>query len=78
MGFLVKLKQSSLSPKKKQQKGVLGGGTAVPHIGTGRAKLLTWGRLIFVSESSYFSSESAPYSFLLLQDSIHRIFIPEI
>jgi hypothetical protein len=71
MGFSVKLKQSSLSPKQKQQKGARGWW----H---GRAKLLTWGNYIFALESSYFCSESDPDSFLLLQDLIHQIFIPEI
>jgi hypothetical protein len=51
---------------------------AVPHVGMGRAKLLTCGRHIFVPVSSYFCSEFAPDSFLLLQDTFHHIFVPEI
>jgi len=46
--------------------------------GTGRAKSLTWGMSYFCIESSYFQPELAPNPFLLLQDSIFRIFVPEI
>ncbi|AES78836.1 hypothetical protein MTR_7g046450 [Medicago truncatula] len=52
--------------------------TGRAKVSTGRAKLLTWRRHIFVSQSSYFCIQSAPSPFLLLQDSIHPIFIPEI
>ena len=62
---------------RKAAKGVLGGGTAVAG-GTGRVKLLTWGTSYFCTESSYFQPESAPNPFLLLQDLIFRIFVPEI
>jgi len=48
-----------------------------PFSGTGRAKLLTWGTSYFCTESSYFHPESAPNPFLLLQDLIFRIFVPE-
>jgi len=67
-----------LYEKQKAAKGNPGRWHGRATFGTGRAKLLTWGRYIFVSESSYFYSESAPNPFLLLQDSVHQIFIPEI
>jgi len=46
--------------------------------GTGRAKLLTWGLYIFAPNLHIFSLNQLQISFLLLQDSIFRIFVPEI
>jgi len=46
--------------------------------GTGRAKLLTWGLYIFAPNIRIFSANQLRISFLLLQDSIFRIFVPEI
>jgi len=46
--------------------------------GTGPAKLLTWGIHIFAPNLRIFSSNHLQISFLLLQDSIFRIFVPEI
>jgi len=54
------------------------GGTGRVAGGTGHVKLLTWGMSYFCIESLYFQPESAPNPFLLLQDSIFRIFVPEI
>jgi len=46
--------------------------------GTGRAKLLTWGNYIFVFNLCIFSQNQLRILFLLLQDSIFRIFVHEI
>jgi hypothetical protein len=46
--------------------------------GTGRAKSMTWGRHIFVFNIRILGTNQLQILFLLLQDSIFRIFDPEI
>jgi len=46
--------------------------------GTGRAKLPTWGKYIFVFNLRIFSPNQLQILFLLLQDSIFQLFDPEI
>jgi len=67
-----------LSKKQKEAKGTLGCWHGRVAGGTGRAKLLTWGLHIFAFNLRIFSPNQLQISFLLLQDSIFRIFVPEI
>jgi len=60
-----------LSGKQKAAKEASGGW----H---GRAKLLTWGKYIFVFNLRIFSPNQLQILFLLLQDSIFQLFDPEI
>jgi len=46
--------------------------------GTGRAKLLTWGKHIFVFNLRIFNPNQLQSLFRLLQDSIFGISVPEI
>ncbi|AES77279.1 hypothetical protein MTR_7g006700 [Medicago truncatula] len=62
----------------KRLKSNSGGWHGRANASMGRAKLLTLGETYFVFQSLYFRTKSAPSPFLLLQDSIHPIFIPEI
>jgi len=67
-----------LSKKQKAAKGTLGCWQDRVDVGTGRAKLLTWGLHIFAFNLRIFSPNQLQISFLLLQDSIFRVFVPEI
>jgi len=67
-----------LSRKEKAAKGALGWWQGRVAGGTGRAKLLTCGIHIFAPNLRIFSPNQLQISFLLLQDSIFRIFVPEI
>ncbi|AES97408.1 hypothetical protein MTR_5g053850 [Medicago truncatula] len=79
MGFRSEIELNrQLVEEAKVAKGCLEGVHGRACGGTGRAKLLTWGLYIFAPNLRIFCPNQLQISFLLLQDSIFRIFVHEI